>query len=143
MFKHYITLVLLAITTMANSQTVVDIIVDSPDHMTLETAVIAAELDDDLSAAGSFTVFAPTDAAFDALPAGVLDALLLDPTGDLAEILLYHVLGAEVMSGDLSDGQVASTLLGPNVNVTINMDGVFINDAMVTVADLDATNGVV
>ncbi|MCB9295199.1 MAG: fasciclin domain-containing protein [Lewinellaceae bacterium] len=74
-------------------ETVVDIIVNSPIHETLETTVIAAELDDDLSGAGTFTVFAPTDDAFDALPAGLLDALLTDPTGTLAQILLYHVLG--------------------------------------------------
>ncbi|MCB9264768.1 MAG: fasciclin domain-containing protein [Lewinellaceae bacterium] len=123
--------------------TVVDIVVNSPDHETLETAVIAAELDDDLSGAGPFTVFAPTDDAFAALPAGTLDALLADPTGILAQILLYHVLGAEVYSTDLTDGQMATTLQGEDITVTINGDGVFINDAMVTVADIPADNGVV
>ena len=123
--------------------TVVEIIVESPDHMTLEAAVIAAELDDDLSGDGPFTVFAPTDAAFDALPAGTVDELLMDPTGDLAQILLYHVLGAEVLSTDLSDGQTATTLNGNDITVTINGDGVFINDAQVTIVDLLASNGVV
>ncbi len=122
---------------------VVDIIVDSPDHTILETAVIAAELADDLSGAGPFTVFAPTDDAFNALPAGVLDALLLDPTGELAQILLYHVLGAEVLSTDLSNGQMATTLQGSDITVTINGSDVFINDAQVTVADIMASNGVV
>jgi uncharacterized surface protein with fasciclin (FAS1) repeats len=117
--------------------------VNSPDHTTLETAVIAAGLADDLSTAGPFTVFAPTDAAFAALPAGVLDALLADPTGDLADVLLYHVVGAEALSTDLSNGQEIQTLLGQDVVVTINMDGVFINDAEVIVADLMAENGVV
>ena len=125
------------------AQTVVDLIVGSPDHNTLETAVIAAQLDDDLSGPGPFTVFAPTDAAFDALPAGVLGSLLADPTGALAQVLLYHVVGAEAFSTDLSDGQVINTLSGGEVTVTINGSGVFINDAQVTVADLDATNGVV
>ncbi len=123
--------------------TVVDIIVNSPDHDTLEDAVIAAELADDLSGPGPFTVFAPTDAAFAALPAGVLDALLLDPTGDLAQILLYHVLGAEVLSTDLTDGQMATTLQGEDITVTINGSDVFINQAQVTGADLLADNGVV
>ena len=123
--------------------TVVDIIVNSPDHETLEAAVIAAELDDDLSGDGPFTVFAPTDAAFDALPAGVLDALLADPTGDLANILLYHVVGAEAFSGDLTDGQMITTLFGEDVTVSIDMGIVMINNATVTLADIDADNGVV
>ncbi|MFT6360490.1 MAG: putative surface protein with fasciclin (FAS1) repeats, partial [Saprospiraceae bacterium] len=127
----------------ANAQTVVDIIVNSPDHTTLEAAVIAAELDDDLSAAGSFTVFAPTDAAFAALPPAFVTGLLANPTGQLAEILTYHVLGAEVLSTDLSDGQITTTLQGEDVTVTINANGVFINNAQVTVVDIPATNGVV
>ncbi len=125
------------------SITVVDIIVNSPDHETLEAAVIAADLAGTLSGDGPFTVFAPTDAAFDALPAGTVDALLADPSGDLTDILLYHVLGAEVMSGDLSDGQMATTLNGKDITVTIDNGNVFINNAQVTVADIPADNGVV
>jgi uncharacterized surface protein with fasciclin (FAS1) repeats len=123
--------------------TVVDVIVNSPDHTVLETAVIAAELDDDLSGAGPFTVFAPTDAALNALPIDLLTALLADPTGDLAEVLLYHVLGAEVYSTDLSDGQMATTLQGEDVTVTIDGADVFINQAKVTVVDIQTDNGVV
>ncbi len=123
--------------------TVVDVIVSSNDHDTLEAAVIAAELDDDLSGTGPFTVFAPTDAAFKALPAGTLETLLSDPTGDLADILLYHVVSGKVMSGDLSDGMMAETLLGKDIEVEIDGSNVYINDAMVTVADIEADNGVV
>jgi uncharacterized surface protein with fasciclin (FAS1) repeats len=123
--------------------TVMDIIVASPDHNTLEAAIIAAELDDDLSGEGPFTVFAPTDDAFAALPAGTVDALLLDPTGQLAQILLYHVVGAKVMSTDLSDGQMITTLNGDSVTVSIMDGNVYIDNAMVTVADLEADNGVV
>jgi uncharacterized surface protein with fasciclin (FAS1) repeats len=122
--------------------TVVDIIVNSPDHNTLEAAVIAAGLADDLSGAGPFTVFAPTDAAFAALPAGTVEALLADIPA-LTNILTYHVVGAEAFSSDLSDGQMVMTLQGSDVEVTINGNGVFINDAQVTVADLEAENGVV
>jgi len=143
MFRIIYTLLFALITTVGISQTVVDIIVNSPDHTTLETAVIAAGLDDDLSSAGSVTVFAPTDAAFANLPAGVLDDLLMDPTGNLAKILLHHVVGAEVVSSSLSDGQVATTLLGQGIEVSITAAGVFISGAQVTVADIDATNGVV
>jgi uncharacterized surface protein with fasciclin (FAS1) repeats len=109
----------------------------------LEAAVIAAELADDLSGEGPFTVFAPTDAAFAALPEGTVEELLEDPTGALAQILLYHVVGAEAYSTDLSDGQMIMTLQGQDVTVTINDDGVFINDAKVTMADIAASNGVV
>jgi uncharacterized surface protein with fasciclin (FAS1) repeats len=123
--------------------TVVDIIVNSPDHTTLETAVIAAELADDLAGDGPFTVFAPTDAAFAALPDGVLDKLLADPTGALANVLLYHVVNAKAMSGDLTDGQVIATLEGTDVTVTLADGKVLINTAEVTVADLEADNGVV
>jgi uncharacterized surface protein with fasciclin (FAS1) repeats len=123
--------------------TVVDVIVNSPEHDTLEAAVIAAELADDLSGPGPFTVFAPTDAAFAALPSGTIETLLADPTGTLSQILLYHVAGAGVLSTTLSDGQTITTLLGENITVTIGMNGVMINNAMVTVADIVADNGVV
>ena len=123
--------------------TVVNVIVNSPEHNTLETAVIAAELADDLSGPGPFTVFAPTDEAFAALPAGTIETLLSDPTGTLAQILLYHVVGDGVLSTTLSDGQTISTLLGEDITVTIGMNGVMINNAMVTVADIVAENGVV
>ena len=122
---------------------VVDIIVGSPDHTILETAVIAAELADDLSGDGPFTVFAPTDAAIGNLPAGTLDALLADPTGALANVLLYHVLSGKVLSTDLSDGMTATTLQGKDITVKIVDGNVFINDAQVTVADIEASNGVV
>lgn len=125
------------------TNTVVDIIVNSSDHDTLEAALIAAGLVDDLFETGPFTVFAPTDEAFKALPEGTLDALFADPTGDLANILLYHVASGKVMSDELSDGQMIPTLLGKDVKVTINDDGIFINDAKVTVADIEADNGVV
>ncbi|WP_010663505.1 fasciclin domain-containing protein, partial [Marinilabilia salmonicolor] len=123
--------------------TVVDVINDSPDHTTLETALEAAELDIPLNQTGPFTVFAPTDAAFDALPAGVLDDLLADPAGDLTDILLYHVVAAEALSTSLSDGQVITTMLGKDIEVTITGGDVFINGAQVTVADIQADNGVV
>ena len=124
------------------SNTVVDIIVNSEAHTTLETAVIAAGLAGTLSGDGPFTVFAPTDAAFANVPAETLDAVLADPAL-LTAILTYHVVGSTALSTDLMDGMAVTTLNGADVTVTINMDGVFINDAQVTVADLVADNGVV
>ena len=123
--------------------TVVDIIVNSDDHNTLEAAVLAAELADDLSGDGPFTVFAPTDAAFAALPDGTVEALLEDPTGDLAQILLYHAVGSKATSTDLSDGQMIATLNGSSVTVKLKEGKVYIDKAMVTVADIMADNGVV
>ncbi len=131
-------------TTVAlHSQTVVDIIVNSNDHNTLEAAVGAAGLVPTLQGDGPFTIFAPTDAAFAALPAGTVDALLADPQGALTDILLYHAVGANALSSDLSNGQFIKTINGKSVSVKINADGVFINNAKVTVADVLADNGVV
>ena len=124
--------------------TVVDIIVNSEDHTLLEAAVLAAGLDGALSAEGPYTVFAPTDAAIGALVTALgitAEDLLALP--ELGDILQYHVVAGLAMSTDLSDGQTISTLQGSDVTVTINADGVFINDAMVTVADIEADNGVV
>merc|ERR1712224_638357 len=123
--------------------TVVDIIVDSDNHNTLEAAVIAAELDDDLSGEGPFTVFAPTDEAFNLLPEGTVATLLEDPTGDLANILLHHVYAGSALSTDLSDGMMIPTLFGTELNVSIDGGSVMIDNAMVTVANIEADNGVV
>jgi uncharacterized surface protein with fasciclin (FAS1) repeats len=124
--------------------TVVDIIVESEDHTLLEAAVVAAGLVDALSAEGPFTVFAPTDEAVVALTEALeitAEDLLALP--NLSDILLYHAVGAEAYAADLSDGQLIETLQGGNLTVSITADGVFINDAQVTVADLEADNGVV
>ena len=123
--------------------TVVDIVVGSADHTTLEKAVVAAELADELSGEGPFTLFAPTDAAFKALPEGTVAALLEDPTGSLANILLYHVVAGKAFSTDLSNGQTIKTLNGDPISVKIVDGKAYINDAQVTVADIKADNGVV
>jgi len=125
------------------TNTILDIVVNSDVHNTLEAAVLAAGLQGALSGPGPLTLFAPTDAAFAALPAGTIDALLADPTGLLTQILLYHVVGATALSTDLSDGMMVTTLNGADVTVTINGSGVFINNAQVIVADIIADNGVV
>jgi uncharacterized surface protein with fasciclin (FAS1) repeats len=126
-----------------NPATVVDIIVNSPNHTILETAVIAAGLVDELSGNGPFTVFAPTDAAFAALPAGVLNNLLADPTGALAQVLLYHVAAGQTYYNSLSNGQTITTLLNQDVTVTITAGSVFINNSRIVLANLEAANGIV
>ena len=124
------------------SNTIYDIVSNSPDHTTLKVAVDACALDGALSGAGPLTLFAPTDAAFNLLPAGTVSALLNDiPL--LTSILQHHVVQGSVMSSMLSNNQVVTTLNGTDVTVTINANGVFIDNAQVIVADLVADNGVV
>ena len=137
------TMLILFTTTALAQSSVVDVVVNSDNHNTLEAAVIAAGLADDLSGAGPFTVFAPTDAAFEALPEGTVETLLKDPTGDLAQILLYHVVGAKAMSTDLSDGQAIATLNGDKIDIKIKDGSVYIDQAKVTAADIKTDNGVV
>ena len=126
----------------SNSNTVYDIVSNSTSHTTLKTAIDACALDGVLSGSGPFTLFAPTDAAFNLLPAGTVTALLND-IPQLTDILKHHVVADSVMSSMLSNGQIVTTLLGTDVTVTINSSGVFIDNAQVTLADLVADNGVV
>ena len=141
---HVIDAVLLPTDAPEPTNTVVDIVVNSPVHNVLEAAVLQADLAGALSGEGPFTVFAPTDDAFLSL-AGALGATAEDLLAlpELADILLYHVVGSTALSSDLTDGQTIATLNGAEVTVTINEAGIFINDAQVTVADLVADNGVV
>jgi transforming growth factor-beta-induced protein len=129
--------------TAQSQTTVVDIIVNSNVHESLEAAVIAAKLDGALSGDGPFTVFAPTDAAFAALGQATIDALFADAEGALAEILKYHVISGKIMAGDLSDGQIATMLEGTDAFISLFDAKAYINQAMITVTDIEADNGVV
>ena len=131
-----------SITVNSASNSIYDIVSNSNDHTTLKTAIDACALDVVLSDPGTLTLFAPTDAAFNLLPAGTVTALLND-IPQLTDILKHHVVGSSVMSGMLSNNQVVTTLLGTDVTVTINANGVFIDNAQVTVSDIVADNGVV
>jgi len=133
-----------SITVLPNqSTTVVDVVVNSENHTTLEAAVVAAGLVETLSGDGPFTVFAPTDAAFALLPEGLVAQLLEDPSGDLTTILTHHVHSGNVLSTDLSNGMTVPTLAGTELTVSI-MDGmVQIDNANVSVADIETVNGVV
>lgn len=125
-------------------KTVVDIAVASPDHTTLVAAVSAAGLVQTLNGVGPFTIFAPTNAAFAALPDGTVETLLLPENKDqLSGILTYHVVAGNVMAADLSDGQVVPTVNGQNLTVSIAEGKVMINGATVTAADLAGSNGVI
>lgn len=111
---------------------------------TLVAAVKAAGLAEALSGKGPFTVFAPTDAAFAKLPAGTVDALLKDPV-KLAAILKYHVVPGKVMAADVikSKGAKPATLNGAALKVTVRRGKVYVNRALVTGADVAASNGVI
>lgn len=130
-------------TTMpAEPGTIVEVASANADFETLVAAVTAAGLAETLSGEGPFTVFAPTDAAFEALPAGILDKLLLPENKDtLVKILTYHVVGAKVMAADVKAGKVA-TVEGSEITID-TMDGVKVDDATVTATDVAASNGVI
>ncbi len=138
-----LTALLFLFQTSVSAQSIFDLVAQSEAHDTLEAALIAASLDGTLDGEGNFTLFAPTDDAFAALPAGTLEDLLMDPDGQLATILTYHVLGSQVASTDLSNGIAAETLEGKDVIVAIRNDSVFINNALVTMVDVQADNGVI
>ena len=143
--KNFISTIFLSVAVCFNAfsqNTVYDIVSNSPNHTTLEVAIDTCALSSTLSGPGPFTLFAPTDAAFNALPVGTVPALLNDiPT--LTNILLHHAVGDSVMSSMLSNGQIVTTLLGTDLTVTIDTTGVYIDGAMVTVVDVIADNGVV
>ena len=129
--------------TPNQSTTVVDIVVNSENHTILEAAVGAAGLVETLSGEGPFTVFAPTDDAFGLLPEGLIDQLLEDPTGDLTTILTHHVHSGNVLSTDLSNGMMVPTLAGTELTVSLMNGMVQIDNANVSVADIETDNGVV
>jgi transforming growth factor-beta-induced protein len=146
----FLALVLAALPVVATAQStdaptadIVDTAIAAGDFETLVAAVQAAGLVDALKGEGPFTVFAPTDAAFAALPAGTLDTLLADPSGDLTQILLYHVVPGKVMAADVTDGLTATTLQGGTVTFTVSDGGVKINDANIVTTDIETTNGVI
>jgi len=122
---------------------IVDTAVSAGSFTTLVAAVQAAGLVDTLKGDGPFTVFAPTDDAFAALPEGTVDTLLLPENKDqLIAILTYHVVPGKVMSTDLSDGMEARTVQGDTVTIDLD-NGVMVEEATVVSADIEASNGVI
>ena len=128
---------------MVPSKNIVENASLSSEHKTLVAAVTAADLGGALSGDGPFTVFAPTDAAFSAVPKATLDALMTpEKKADLAKILTYHVVSGAYRAADLKDGQMLKTLQGQELKVTIKDGKVMINNAVVTTADVISKNGV-
>jgi len=123
---------------------IVDTAVEADDFNTLATALTEAELISTLKGEGPFTVFAPTDAAFAALPEGTLDSLLADKE-QLTNVLLYHVVSGKVMAEEVSDmnGEMVETVSGEEVEISLMYGKVYINGAQVTTTDIEASNGVI
>ncbi len=127
----------------AQDKTIVELAVGTESLSTLVAAVKAGGLVETLSGKGPFTVFAPTNEAFNNLPEGVLDMLLKPENKDkLVSILTYHVVSGTVKSTSLANGMSAATVQGDDIKVDLT-SGVKINDAKVSAADIMASNGVV
>ncbi len=130
-------------TSVDNHHDIVSIASEADNLTTLVKAVQAAGLVETLQSEGPFTVFAPTDEAFAALPEGTLESLLMEENKDqLVQILTYHVVSGKVMSTDLEDGMMAETVEGSSITVDLS-DGVSIDNANVITADIEADNGVI
>lgn len=126
-----------------NAKDIVDTAAGAGTFGTLVAAVQAADLVDTLRGDGPFTVFAPTDEAFAALPEGTVENLLKPENKDqLVAILTYHVVPGKVMSTDLSDDMTAQTVQGGEITIDLD-NGVMVNDASVVTADIEAENGVI
>lgn len=122
---------------------IVDTAVEAGSFSTLVAAVQAADLVDTLKGDGPFTVFAPTDEAFAALPEGTVENLLKPENKEqLVAILTYHVVPGKVMSGDLSDDMAATTVQGSDVMIDLD-NGVMVEEATVVSADIETSNGVI
>lgn len=141
---------------MMEAGTIVEVAQGNPDFSTLVDAVVAAELAETLSGEGPFTVFAPTNAAFAALPEGTVETLVTEDTETLGSILTYHVVSGEMMAADViaaiegagEGGLTVETVGGGTLTATLVDGSVMLTDAAggtatVTATDVDASNGVI
>lgn len=128
---------------MVPSKNIVENALGSNDHTTLVAAVKQAGLVETLSGPGPFTVFAPTNAAFSAIPAATLEGLMKpEMKADLTKILTYHVVAGTLKAADLTDGQELTTVQGQKLKVSVKDGKVMVNGATVTIADVVSSNGV-
>ena len=128
---------------MAQEQTIVEIAVGNPDFSTLVAAVTEAGLVDTLNSEGPFTVFAPTNAAFDALGADAVASVLADKEL-LTSILTYHVVAGKVLAADVVNLTTATTVQGSDISISVKDGKVYLNDTIeVIMTDIEASNGVI
>ncbi|KXS41342.1 MAG: beta-Ig-H3/fasciclin [Methanolobus sp. T82-4] len=121
---------------------IVETAIDAGSFDTLVLALETTGLDATLSEEGPYTVFAPTDDAFEELPEGTLDALMEDEE-QLSEVLTYHVVSGEYMASDLTDGTTLETVQGEMITINVTDDNVMVDDANVVQPDIVASNGVI
>lgn len=127
-----------------SQKNVVQIAVGSKDHTTLVAAVQAADLVNALSNAGPFTVFAPTNAAFDKLPTGTVESLLeTEKKDDLADILQYHVSLGVFKAENLTEGQVIGQVNGGNITISLKDGKPMVNGTASIIASIPASNGII
>ncbi|MCI0712536.1 MAG: fasciclin domain-containing protein, partial [Chloroflexi bacterium] len=129
-------------TVMGQDGTVVEVVAGNENFSTLASLVEAAGLGETLGGEGPFTVFAPNNAAFEALSPAVTDYLMANPDL-LTAILNYHVVDGGMMAADVATGEVATMDMGHAVDVAVDDMGVHVNNAAVVTADMAASNGVV
>lgn len=128
---------------MVPSKDIVDNAMGSSDHTTLVSAVKAAGLVETLKGKGPFTVFAPTNSAFDKVPKATLESLMKpENKAKLTNILTYHVVPGTYMASDLKDGQMLKTVQGENLRITEKDGKWMVNGAWITIADVVSSNGV-
>ena len=132
----------LVTSAFAQDMDIVDTAVADGRFTTLATALTEAGLIETLKGEGPFTVFAPTDDAFAALPDGTLEGLLADKEA-LTDVLLYHVVSGKVMAADVVTLESADTVLGKPVSIKVDGDKVYVNDSQVIITDIETSNGVI
>ncbi|MFL9482943.1 fasciclin domain-containing protein [Chitinophagaceae bacterium LWZ2-11] len=127
-----------------SAKNIVQTAIGSKDHTTLVAAVKAASLVDVLSNAGPFTVFAPTNAAFDKLPAGTVEGLLKpEKKDDLTNILQYHVYVGVLKTDQMQDGQTLGEVNGDNITISKKDGKVVINGTATIIASIPTSNGII
>jgi uncharacterized surface protein with fasciclin (FAS1) repeats len=130
-------------TEQAATANIVVVAQGTPDLSTLVKAVTAADLAETLQQKGPYTVFAPTNAAFDALGDDLDTLLQPENKGDLKNTLLYHVVPGNLKEADLKDGEKLKTVEGSDLTVSVDGDTVKVNDATIVTPDVPAKNGTV
>jgi uncharacterized surface protein with fasciclin (FAS1) repeats len=128
---------------MVPSKNIVENAANSKDHTTLVAAVKAADLVTTLSSKGPFTVFAPTNKAFDKLPEGTVKTLLMEENkAKLSDVLTYHVVAGRYTSYDLKDGMKLKTVEGKEITISKKGNMWMVNNAKIEIADVMSSNGV-